>query len=359
MNDIPTSLSSITAAWIAEHLNVDTAEIIAIKLEPMGAGVGMMSAMSRIFLEWSDPDGKPDSLVIKLASDNETNRAVSQQFNLYFKEVSYYRDLAPLTSARSPKIYAADIDSDQNFFLLMEDVSDYRMGDQVEGATLEETMVCVTELAKLHASFWDKIDDTAWLPNMSNSENARNMALGAEAGWPQLMGFFGDFVPDSILRRKDDYLNSISLLQEGLDQAPRTLVHGDFRMDNMLFGQNPEHAPLLIVDFQGPLKGNGIQDFAYLLSHSTRTEVRREHEKAILQHYIDTLKEQGITDYSFDKAWEDYRLGVLYCWTVAVVIAGTMDPSNDRGFAWMSKMVERNGLAIDDLHCLELLDQSY
>jgi len=37
------------------------------------------------------------------------------------------------------------------------------------------------------------------------------------------------------------------------------------------------------------------------------------------------------------------------------VIAGTMDPANDRGFAWMSKMVERNGTAINDLDCLSLL----
>ncbi|MGV0033810.1 MAG: hypothetical protein ACNYPE_02220 [Candidatus Azotimanducaceae bacterium WSBS_2022_MAG_OTU7] len=44
----------------------------------------------------------------------------------------------------------------------------------------------------------------------------------------------------------------------------------------------------------------------------------------------------------------DYRVGVLYAWTVAVVIAGTMDPANDRGYAWMSKMVERNGKAIND-----------
>jgi aminoglycoside phosphotransferase (APT) family kinase protein len=39
-----------------------------------------------------------------------------------------------------------------------------------------------------------------------------------------------------------------------LDQYPKTLIHGDFRMDNMLFGEEPEHDSLLVVDFQGPLK---------------------------------------------------------------------------------------------------------
>ena len=322
----------------------------------MGEGVGMMSTMSRIRLDWAENGTLPQNLVIKIAAENDTNRNVAQQFNLYLKEVSYYRDLSALTSARSPRIYALDIDSDQNFFILMEDVTNYRMGNQVTGATLDETMICVTELAKLHAAFWNRIDGVDWLPHISGSDNARNMALGAEVGWKQTLENFGEFVPGSIRDAHVKYLQRIPMIQEQLDQEPRTLIHGDFRMDNMLFGVRKDDAPLLIVDFQGPLKGNGIQDLAYLLSHSVQTEVRRQCESQILDHYVDTLRLEGIREYSTDKAWADYRLAVLYCWTVAVVIAGTMDPANERGYAWMSKMVERNGLAIEDLDCLELLD---
>ena len=96
-------------------------------------------------------------------------------------------------------------------------------------------------------------------------------------------------------------------------------------------------------------------DVAYLLSHSAKTEVRREHERDLLERYATGIINAGIKDYSVEKAWSDYRVGVLYAWTVAVVIAGTMDPANDRGYAWMSKMVERNGIAINDLNCLGLL----
>ena len=91
------------------------------------------------------------------------------------------------------------------------------------------------------------------------------------------------------------------------------------------------------------------------MSHSVQASVRREHEKALVQLYCDVLHASGVEGYSFEKAWADYRLGVLYAWTTAVVIAGTLDPSNDRGFAWMSKMVERNGKALEDLGCLELI----
>ena len=351
---IPGSMAEVSPQWVEEC--VGRGKLKNINLVPMGEGVGMMSSMSIIELEWEDSKDLPSSLVLKLAAENDTNRAVSQQFNLYLKEVSYYKDLAPRTNARSPLVYASEIDEEHNFFLLMEDVSSYRMGSQVEGATLEECELCVDFLVNLHASFWNQLSDVEWLPNMSGSDNATNMALGCEAGWPQLQEIFGAFVPDNIEAMREHYLAAIPTLQAKLDQHPKTLIHGDFRMDNMLFGQAPEHDALLVVDFQGPLKGNGIHDVAYLLSHSAKTDVRREHERDLIERYANGLITAGIKDYSVEKAWNDYRVGVLYSWTVAVVIAGTMDPANERGFAWMSKMVERNALAINDLNCLDLLD---
>ena len=351
---IPESMADVSPQWVEEC--VGWGKLKNINLVPMGEGVGMMSSMSIIELEWEDSKDLPSSLVLKLAAENDTNRAVSQQFNLYLKEVSYYKDLAPRTTARSPLVYASEIDEEHNFFLLMEDVSSYRMGSQVEGATLEECELCVDFLVNLHASFWNQLSDVEWLPNMSGSDNATNMALGCEAGWPQLQEIFGAFVPDNIEAMRERYVAAIPTLQAKLDQHPKTLIHGDFRMDNMLFGQAPEHDALLVVDFQGPLKGNGIHDVAYLLSHSAKTDVRREHERDLIERYANGLITAGIKDYSVEKAWNDYRVGVLYSWTVAVVIAGTMDPANERGFAWMSKMVERNALAINDLNCLDLLD---
>ena len=350
---IPGSMANVSAEWVEECIG--RGKLNNINLVPMGEGVGMMSSMSIIELEWEGSTNLPSSLVLKLAAENETNRAVSQQFNLYLKEVSYYKDLAPRTTARSPRIYASEIDEEHNFFLLMEDVSSYRMGSQVEGATVEECELCIDFLINLHASFWNQLNGISWLPNMSGSDNAKNMALGCEAGWPQLQEIFGNFVPDNIEAERERYLEAVPRLQTQLDQHPTTLIHGDFRMDNMLFGQAPEHDSLLVVDFQGPLKGNGIHDVAYLLSHSAKTEVRREHERNLIERYSSGLINAGVKDYRFEKAWNDYRIGVLYSWTVAVVIAGTMDPANDRGFAWMSKMVERNGTAINDLDCLSLL----
>ena len=65
----------------------------------------------------------------------------------------------------------------------------------------------------------------------------------------------------------------------------------------------------------------------------------------------------GVRDYTVEQAWEDYRRAILYVWTVVVVIAGTLDSSNERGRAWMTHMVERAVAAIDDLDLLALLPE--
>ena len=293
------TLNEVTKEWLTAVLHDHgtlPANVAAdeITLQPMGEGVGMMSAMSRIDIRYSSNDhNAPVSLVIKLPAENDTNRAVAEQFNLYMKETRYYQELAPLTEARSPKVYFSDIDDDQNFVLLMEDASEYRMGNQVTGASLHETEICIDELATLHASFWGKIEGVDWLPHISNSDNATNMIKGAEVGWPQMMEYFGEFVPDEINNKRDEYLNSIASQQAQLNQDPITFIHGDFRMDNMLFGRMHDHHPLLIVDFQGPLKAKGMEDFAYLLSHSCQTRVRQNHERQLLRRYVDGLQAGG------------------------------------------------------------------
>ncbi len=315
----------------------------------------MMSTLAILHLDWQANPNLPSSLVVKLATQNETNLDVARRFKPFLKEVNYYRELSGRTSAKSPKVYAAEIDEAHNFYLLMEDASAYRMGDQVIGATKEECEFCTDFLVNLHTSFWNKLDGFEWIPNLSGSENAKNMALGCDAGWSQMLEHFGEVASDELLGLKQEYVTKIPAMQEKLGEPPVTLVHGDFRQDNLMFGESPEHERLLVIDFQGPQKGRGIYDLAFFLGQSASTEVRREHEANLVGRYVHGLKSRDVKDYSADQAWSDYRLGILYAWTLAVVIAGTLDPTNERGFAWMSQMIKRNSIAINDLDCLQVL----
>ena len=91
------------------------------------------------------------------------------------------------------------------------------------------------------------------------------------------------------------------------------------------------------------------------MSQSTQTKVRRTHEHDLIARYVAKINDQGISGYSIEEAWEDYRHAVLYLWAFASMVAGSMDAGNERSAAWITEMVKRNIAAIDDLNCIDLL----
>ena len=100
---------------------------------------------------------------------------------------------------------------------------------------------------------------------------------------------------------------------------------------------------------------SATHDVAYLLTQNLTIEDRRTYEDELLHHYHDRLVAEGVTNYSFERFEADYDLAALYLFVYAVVIAGTLDPSNERGMAFMAKLVERACTAIVDRDLLRLL----
>ena len=78
------------------------------------------------------------------------------------------------------------------------------------------------------------------------------------------------------------------------------------------------------------------------------------HEEELVYRWLDSLRSMGVSNYSFDQAFLDYRKGILMVWTYAVIDGGGMSAENERGD--LSAMVERSVASMTDLECLSLLD---
>ena len=66
-------------------------------------------------------------------------------------------------------------------------------------------------------------------------------------------------------------------------------MHGDYRLDNMLFGAAGADRALTVVDWQTVSWGPALTDLAYFLGCALRTPDRREHYDALLRAYHDAL----------------------------------------------------------------------
>lgn len=357
---LPEMPAGLTPTWLTTELQrtgflPTTVTITSAIQEQVGEGVGMMSELARLRLSYSgDAAGLPTTLMAKFPSRNPTNRQVAMSYNLYERETRYFAELDPLTSARSPTAHISQLQG-ENFIILMQDLIDYRVGDQVVGATLAETEAMIDELAKLHATFWNNVSDLDWVPHIANSYHAENMDALLRIGWSNMVSVFADYIDPAIAARGEEIIAALPEMQRRMDDAPITLLHGDFRMENVLFGVASEHEPVMIIDWQGPLLGKAMVDVALIMGQSTQIEVRRSNERALIERYADRLAAAGVPDYNGARAWQDYQLALLYNWVYVGVVAGTLDTTNEHGFAWMAQMVARQSAASLDLDLFSLM----
>ena len=354
----PRQPGDLTAEWLTGALQSAGFDgvVSSFDIRLLGEGVGMMSVLCLIDLQYGAGTG-PGTVVGKFAATVAANLAVALHFDLYRREVVFYRDIAPLTKMCVPRVYFADVIGSDDFVILMEDMSDYRRGDQIAGCTPEEAATCMDELATLHAPFWDKVDTPTFAFTFVHAPSLHSIGMCQATidGWDSMIATFGPYVPGFIQDVKDRYLAVIPKMQLWLAQDPITFVHGDFRLDNLLFGDAPGQASVVTLDWQGVLRSKGIQDVAYLLSQSMEPTDRARHEQALVALWHRGLVDAGVTGYAAEQAWQDYRRAVLSLWVYVTVIASALDPSNDRGKQFMSGMITRAASAISDLDCLSLL----
>jgi aminoglycoside phosphotransferase (APT) family kinase protein len=357
---MPAAAADLTPEWLTAALRAGgiDVEVGAARCTPFAEGTGMLSLLVRVELEYSEGSG-PASVIVKMPTPLEANRTTAVNFHCYEREVGFYREAAHRTSARTPTIYFADLEGDSEFVLVMEDFRGYHIGDQVTGCTVEQARLCMSTIAKLHASFWNRVDDPAYdfSPYHHPSYFSENIHQGTVQLWDQFLAIGGELVPQSIREAKSRFQAAIPGMQEWITAAPRTMVHGDFRMDNLYFGETGGQAPVALGDWQGILRGKGAHDVAYYLTQSMPVEERRVHERELVGRWHAGLVDAGVADYGAEQAWEDYRRAALYLWTYVVVITGALDPANARGQSWIEQMIRRSSAAIGDLGLLELLDE--
>lgn len=87
---------------------------------------------------------------------------------------------------------------------------------------------------------------------------------------------------------------------------PQTVLHGDARIGNMLFGSR-----FVLIDWQAVRLGRAAFDLAYFLLLSLTPEQRRAVEQRVIDRYHRELQGNGVGTYSADELDEDYRHACL------------------------------------------------
>lgn len=370
---IPLTPDALTPEWLTGALHstgqIGDATVTSVETQPVGQGVGILCQLARVMLRYDDttaaaqrpqpgaPKEPPRTLIAKLPTGDEQTRGMVRLFRFYEREVRFYDEVADRVEMRTPRTYFSAFDSASgDFILLLEDLAAARLGDQLASCSMADAELAMSELAKLHAAWWEspRLAELDWMPVVNDPVNKAGLALYPHA-WPVFMERFGSALPERILTAGQQLGARAGEILDRLASGPRTVCHGDFRLDNLFFGDLGGQAPLAVIDWQIASRATGTYDVGYFMSQSLDTEVRRAHEMEILKRYHGMLTERGVQGYSFDQCLNDYRWTLLFCFVYPVMAGGLGDLSNERGHALARAMTERSATAILDWKADELL----
>lgn len=353
---IPLSIDDVSAQWLGEVLRRPVRNLHPTQI---GQGVGIMGDIFRVAVDYESAEqAGPASVVVKLPSSFEENRAQGVALGMFEAEVKFFRELADQVSVGLPEVMFAEINSGTaEFVIVMEDLSDLNMVEQSEGMSFAQAEAAVSVLAHIHAVWWGRAQapDLEWIPTMTGPRIEYVDQLLTQI-LPVFLEGFAKYLPDDgaelYKRFAGNYLKINKVLA---GRSPWTLVHQDYRVENLLFGP-PGSGRVVVIDWQGIGRGPGAYDLAYILGGSMSSKLRRAHEKDLVTTYLERLMGLGVTDYSFDQLWDDYgHAQLMGGLATAMVVGGGMDLSNERGVELCATMAARHARAALDHDGLERL----
>ena len=116
----PSQPEQLTKEWLSTALG---REITDFEVELFGEGAGIIGQVTRVHL-----NNKTESIIAKFPSPSPENRAVAATYDMYGREVNFYREVNDSVSVRAPDCYHADYNPETlDFILLLEDLKDMRI----------------------------------------------------------------------------------------------------------------------------------------------------------------------------------------------------------------------------------------
>jgi hypothetical protein len=347
----------ITPEWLTSVLRAGGVNAKVRDFTRKRVGTGQIGQSVRFTLEYEDATpGAPISLVGKFPADEEESRNTGIVLGNYIREVNFYKHLAKSALISTPKCYFTDVDlATSEFVLMMEDLAPAEQGDQLKGCSLDQARLAVKEAANLHASHWNdpRIEDLAWVSGtrvagLRGSADPNAMT----ALWSSFCARYGDRLSADAKKVGGALVENYGAY-DSYYAGPKSLVHIDYRPDNMMFASARGGKPLTVLDWQSLAFGCGVTDVAYFLSGALDRETRARLEKDLLREYHERMRILGV-DYGFESLWRDYRSRAFALYLVAFY-ASMIVTQTPRGDDMFMQMITSATNQVLDLDALEFL----
>lgn len=363
---IPKNIEEITTEWLSQALTesgvLNGNSVSSVKSDTIGEQ-GYMGILARLHLEYEQPDDSlPATMIAKMPTEEPKNKVTGEIFLNYERENLLYEQFLDKLPVRTPRCYYSDMDPGvgertinfaywiwekmpiwvtnlhlvfsavlsmimkRRYLLLLEDFADLDYCDQRDGCSFEDAKLVLHSLGKSQATYWENpAVDQYWLK--AHAEIGTLIGLLYARGLPVIERNFKDQLTAKEKEVFKWLLDNNIQLNNYVATRPTTLVHSDFRIDNIFFDR--EKNEIAIIDWQTAYRGLGIADLGYFCLGSGSEPFTPEQVDELVTIYHQGLVEGGVDHYSLGDCQSDYKYGFFVGLRYVLIILGTLEIDND------------------------------
>lgn len=340
----PTTMDGFTPAWLTEQLRrggtiTAPTTVASVERQTLGQGEGFMGELARLTLTYEGEPG-PATMIAKIPTHVEHNRARGRSLGVYQREVRVYADLLPGLPIPTPAVYAAiyeESGEERKVFeqmlkaerlplwllrilirraasnadvpptvLLIEDLgTSAAVGDQVAGTSVDVVRRAVETLAPFHAASWGAAD----IPDETYLQSPAVITRIFHAGYRNSYKGFLKQMGHMLSSHTETLLRSIK--KTGIErrrrlysEPPQCFLHVDFRLDNLFFDEKGDIAS--VIDWQTSTPGPAAFDLCYFITGSLPADTPEHVIDDLIAHYHQHLLAAGVSDYTLEQLRADY-----------------------------------------------------
>ena len=345
---IPMSPAEITAEWFQQHLGWNVTDV---QIHEIGAGIGVSSAVYRAHLVGTDV---PETVVVKLAAIDPNAVFTCTVLRMYIREAKFFNELANDMPVRVPAGYYGVVSDDgANFVVVMEDLVGNRLLDQTAHLDDADAEACVDNLAIWHANWWNRTDgfaESGLAVALADPIYPAMLPMLFDEGWSKLNASAECVPPEALQPVGPKFGGAVERLLAQLSEGPMTLLHGDYRTDNMMFAPD---GTVILMDFQLTGVGSAAYDIAYFIGSCLDVDAARE--RGLYDRWTNGLVAAGVPRSDLADMWDKYRIASLFCLVYPAVASRAMDLDVPRERDLANVMLSRQARAAVDLDWMSLL----
>jgi len=318
--NFPRTVDEITPEWLTQVLRdsgaIKRARVESIDASPLGEDSGVTAALHLLTVGYDHiEENAPQKIAAKHPKAGYGPGAPVMRIQNYSREASFYRDLAPELSLKTPTVFFSDfIPETGHFLILIEDLSHLRSVDGSENCSYEDAVAVFGDLASFNAEWWGnpRLEEHSWLSGLytfGTPDERSDVFLGALNIFIEIGG---EYLPPGVEQLGRLMAPKWHELRVNRTSEPVTFTHGDFRTANMFFddSENGSTHPV-VFDWQKPQAAKCGVDIAHFLGSSFSVESRRAIETDLISEYYAALIDGGVRDYTRPELEQDIREAAL------------------------------------------------